>query len=327
MSQPLFSIIIAAYNSENYIAKTLDSIIAQTFNNYEIIIINDGSTDNTATICNSFVEKYNFIKLINKKNEGVAIARNIGLKIAKGNYIIFIDSDDIIFTSSLNKIHKILTSCDIDFLKYEYITINEYGNKLYQNYTILQRKPYRNKVMNVKDFISDVMLDEYFLCMHIFKKNIIDKFNIKFLEGCSINEDTLFIVQYLIHCKRCYYLPNIIYGYRKHDNAATAEISMKKYNDIKIVFIELTKISINQGNKYFYSIKSIYERLGTRILSISKKNNINDDIKFIVDICKKEPILIEWKIIKYIGEKGYILWKYLNILKKINRKIKSYINL
>lgn len=327
MSQPLFSIIIAAYNSENYIAKTLDSIIAQTFNNYEIIIINDGSTDNTATICNSFVEKYNFIKLINKKNEGVAIARNIGLKIAKGNYIIFIDSDDIVFTSSLNKIHKILISCDIDFLKYEYITINEYGNKLYKNYTILQRKPYRNKVMNVKDFISDVMLDEYFLCMHIFKKNIIDKFNIKFLEGCSINEDTLFIVQYLIHCKRCYYLPNIIYGYRKHDNAATAEISIKKYNDIKIVFIELTKISINQGNKYFYPIKSIYERLGTRILSISKKNNINDDIKFIVDICKKEPILIEWKIIKYIGEKGYILWKYLDILKKINRKIKSYINL
>ena len=115
---PLFSLIIPVYNSEKYISSCIKSAMRQNYNTekYEIIIINDGSNDGTAKICNRF-KKNKSIKIINNiKNIGVSKSRNIGIKRASGHYIIFLDSDDELKHGALNSIEKILKNNNIDLL-------------------------------------------------------------------------------------------------------------------------------------------------------------------------------------------------------------------
>ena len=88
------SIIVPVYNTEKYIIRCINSVLKQTFRNWELILIDDGSIDSSGKICDFFQKKDNRIKVIHKKNEGVSIARNLGITLSKGNYITFIDSDD-----------------------------------------------------------------------------------------------------------------------------------------------------------------------------------------------------------------------------------------
>ena len=94
MKKKKYSIIVPAYNVENYLEQCINSILVQSFNNYEIIIVNDGSTDKTGKICDNFASKNKQIKIIHKKNGGLSSARNTGLEFASGEYNIFLDSDD-----------------------------------------------------------------------------------------------------------------------------------------------------------------------------------------------------------------------------------------
>ncbi len=97
MNSPLFSIIIPAYNSEKTIRKCLDSVVSQTVRDFEVIVVNDGSTDGTQEICEWYEATYSCIKLLNKSNGGVSSARNAGLDLASGFWITFVDSDDWVY--------------------------------------------------------------------------------------------------------------------------------------------------------------------------------------------------------------------------------------
>ena len=118
MDEKLVSIIIPIYNSEKYLKKCIDSILEQKYNNLEIILINDGSTDNSGKICDRLAIEDKRIKVIHKLNEGVSIARNKGLEMAKGEYIFFIDSDDYIDENTLsvnvNRLRKKLKEIGLD---------------------------------------------------------------------------------------------------------------------------------------------------------------------------------------------------------------------
>ena len=118
----LVSIIIPAYNCEKYISKCINSVVNQTYKNIEIIIIDDGSKDNSSVLCDEYAKEYNFITVIHKENGGLSDARNYGLKNAKGKYIFFIDSDDFIddntLTVNVNRVRKKLEAAGLkDFIK------------------------------------------------------------------------------------------------------------------------------------------------------------------------------------------------------------------
>ena len=127
---PFFSIIIPVYNSQKYLTTCLKSILKQDFNNYQIIIINDSSNDRSKKICNDFKKISPKIKIIeNKKNLGVSVSRNKGIKISRGKYIIFLDSDDILIPGSLKKLYKhiLITKTNIVVLKHNELK-NNYKN-------------------------------------------------------------------------------------------------------------------------------------------------------------------------------------------------------
>ena len=104
ISNPIFSIIVPAYQVEQYIEECIDSIIKQDFKSYEVIIIDDGSTDGTTKICNELGNKYDNVKVIHQNNQGLSAARNAGLYVANGHYVIFLDSDDFILDFALKNL-------------------------------------------------------------------------------------------------------------------------------------------------------------------------------------------------------------------------------
>lgn len=122
-----YTIIIPVYNSGKYLKKCLDSIINQTFKNYNVIIINDGSTDNSEDIIDEYAKNYNFIKKLNKQNGGVSSARNAGLDEVNGEYFLFVDSDDYVANNLLEVIDKNIEN-RIDVLSYNMQTMSESEN-------------------------------------------------------------------------------------------------------------------------------------------------------------------------------------------------------
>lgn len=123
-----YSFIVPVYNTEKYLKRCLDSLVGQTFKDFEIIIVNDGSTDNSKNIISEYEEKYNNIKVINQKNQGLSMARNNGVKEAKGTYLIFVDSDDYVETNLLKEIDKEIK--DSEVLRFQVITEDEDGGNV-----------------------------------------------------------------------------------------------------------------------------------------------------------------------------------------------------
>ena len=125
------SIIVPIYNSETYLRRCLISLINQKYNNLEIILVNDGSTDNSLSICKEYEKKDSRIKLINQLNKGVAHTRNIGLDVATGDYITFVDSDDFIDKNMYSELIENIDSCDIAVCRY---VILKNDSRIYTNY-------------------------------------------------------------------------------------------------------------------------------------------------------------------------------------------------
>ena len=121
------------YNADKFLAKSLDSFLNQSFQEYELILLNDGSKDNSSAIAKEYAQRDKRITFIDKENEGVSKTRNRGIDICQGKYVMFVDSDDIIYEISLERVTEALLDFNPDFLKYEFQTIDELGDALYPN--------------------------------------------------------------------------------------------------------------------------------------------------------------------------------------------------
>lgn len=209
MNPPQISIIIPVYNSENYLRECLDSITKQTFTDFEVLLINDGSTDKSGIICDEYAAKDSRFKVFHKENGGVSSARNLGLHNAKGEWITFVDSDDLIEEDALKNF--ILTNSDqIDFFLFgvkKLIDEKEVTFFYFEN----------DQVFSVLEFINKYPLCQYFAepWSKFFKSSIIKINNITFDESLSWGEDSLFNVQYLKYCSNVKVLTENGYLYRE----------------------------------------------------------------------------------------------------------------
>jgi len=190
------SIIIPTYNSEKFIFECISNIYNQIDEKIELIIINDCSTDKTEKICNKFVRKNSYIKLINlKKNSGVSIARNLGIKKSKGKYLIFLDSDDLLINSTLLKINKLIEkSCDKDILFFpSYDPIN----KVIDNNSLKKKINNKNFFKNISNFNNFRLTCWNF----VYNKKFITKHNIQF-SNIRIFEEQIFLTKVLTKIKK-----------------------------------------------------------------------------------------------------------------------------
>ena len=240
-----FSIIVPVYNVEKYLTKCLDSITNQNFRDIEIICVNDGSTDNSLQILKEYAQKDRRIIVIDQENQGVSAARNRGLAVATGDYILFVDSDDWIELNACEIILQNLEEKNVDILFFEYRKISK-NNKEY---------PLKKTVTGDSDvFNFNTKLDYCFFNLDlrsvwgkVYKKSYINSLG-KFSHNISFGEDTLFIIDKLLNNPRVKIIRDILYNYRDSEKSLTKISQEEQFQQLNLLISEYDKIFNNNDN-------------------------------------------------------------------------------
>lgn len=215
MKTPYFSIIIPVYNVEKYLSQCLDSIVNQEFNDYEVILVNDGSNDGSLQICWDYQKNDTRILVLDQPNSGPSSARNKGLDHAKGKYVMFVDSDDWIAVDTLQILYEqSLENCPLIYYGFcaqfgdgdSISTIHGYrhSHNIRQYYDIL----YHTMENKMHSFIYG------FTCNKIFRRDIIEKSSIRFDLQLRVKEDEVFTNQFCMSISEVKIIPSALYNYR-----------------------------------------------------------------------------------------------------------------
>ena len=284
------SIIIPIYNSEKYIDRLITSILSQTYKDFEIILVDDSSSDSSLNICYKYLKNDMRIKIIkNTKNLGVSKTRNVGIKEASSDWIMFIDSDDEIENRMLEKmVARIDKTTDFVFcgLK-KYNNANECIANYYEDDEIMD---YKQLFKNIGKYLDKCLLQGP--CGKLYKKSIINQHNLKFKEDLSYGEDTLFVYNYLKLVNKIVCIKDSFYHYNLSNNES---LNLKFRNDKIDINLFLNKelyelikdYNSNSRDIYFNRNKIAYinycdELTNSRISnkhSIIKRINSLDEIK------------------------------------------------
>lgn len=264
---PKVSIIIPAYNVENYITECLLSIVKQTLKDIEIIVINDGSTDNTGELISEFAQLDPRINYISQSNSGQSATRNLGLKIAKGEYISFVDSDDWIDNHFLEKLYNSAISNDCDIAIATIIR----KRKHFQKYRVLYREEKICVNLNEKIKACDIPHCCY-VWNKIYKRKLLE--NSDFLVG-RYYEDVLWLPEIIKKAKKIVTVPNINYYYRVNASSTVKSVqSLKKQEDAylakKFICEFFEENGLELSKKYKKLTRRIYYILHLPVLKIKE---------------------------------------------------------
>jgi len=226
---PLFSIIVPVYNAEKWLKDTISSVTSQSNNNWELLLVEDGSTDNSKKIISELAANDDRIKAIFKDNGGVSAARNRGLQEATGEYIIFLDADDMLAENTLSTYSDIIAGqSELEIIKASHYVKN--FDKFFETRFAQKRIGCEDKTFDGATLLEKVAWYHCVIYAYCFKTSFIKANNLKFIEGASYLEDGAFIISALRNANRCYYSPKCtyIYRYQESSNSLSNNISHKK---------------------------------------------------------------------------------------------------
>ncbi len=239
-AKPKVSIIVPVYNTEKYLVKCLDSLVNQTLNEIEIIVVNDGSTDSSPEIIDVYYKKYpQKMKVIHKKNGGQASARNMALDISTGEYIGFLDSDDFAKVEAFEKLYECAVENDADYVGCGYTDLI-YDNESY--------KMLREYVANKPCTINKQMFEGglVFPFINFYRGSILRDNKLHYPEG-FIYEDTAFWLYAIPYIKKLYYLEEALAYRVRHENSTMTITSAKKVSNIFNVFTQVIEYYKEHG--------------------------------------------------------------------------------
>lgn len=301
MDTNLFSIIIPVYNVERYLNKCIESVINQTYKNFEIILVDDGSPDSCPQICDEWAKKDDRIVVVHKENGGSSSARNAGIKRAKGQYIGFIDSDDYWTESNfLEKIKDIVTENSVDVILFEYKEVDESGNII--------KTPRFKCQQSIKADLQKVVDGDclYSSTWHKFvKRELFSNNDLFFREGVT-SEDIEWTAKLIAVAKEYYIYPIVRYAYVQRKGSIVHSIDIKAIK----VLMENIKICIDIAKKagdnaifgyvsyQYITLLNLYVRLGNNDESIYDfiKNN-----SWLLDYSKNKKVKIVKLFYKLFG--------------------------
>ncbi len=221
MNENMISVIIPVYNVEQYLYDCLISVIDQSYFDIEIILVDDGSTDNSGEICNIFASRDERIKVIHKENGGLSSARNAGLDIARGKFIIFVDSDDYLNRDMIEKLYGALELSKAEIACCDYTTL-KFNDEISDNIEVLKQR----------DAISRLFDDDGFKCFawnKIYKRSLFS--NIRYPEG-KLFEDITTTYQLFKKVNKIVYIKEKLYYYRQRENSITKTNFNKRNRDL-----------------------------------------------------------------------------------------------
>lgn len=247
----LFSIVVPVYNVEMYLHRCIDSILNQTYTKFEVILIDDGSTDSSGGICDEYEKQFSQIRVIHSKNNGVSVARNIGIKEAKGKWILFSDSDDWLEKETLEKANQIIrkNKCDVVQFGFRYVYPT----------SVVNMQPQIDKSENLK---------KLHFCTMVIKRDFLVKNEILFPEGITFAEDWFFKYVLYSYKPEIFYDSFVSYNYFVNTTSVMQNISYKHIMD------EVEVIKKAENIKSCYKNNLIYQKIVSKEKLLFTLNNV-----------------------------------------------------
>lgn len=253
----ILSVIVPVYNVSKYLAKCLDSLLCQDLraDEYEIIVVNDGSTDNSGEIAAEYADKYSNIVLINQENQGLSGARNTGINVAQGKYIQFVDSDDYLETNVLKTLVDKMESDNLDVLRFNYQNVNE-NYEVYEPYK--EHKPfvdYRDEICDGLTFLTERLGYACYAVQFIIKSELLKMDGNLFKTGIYF-EDTEWTPRILTQAQRVTSTDFMVYNYLLRSGSITNSVLIEKKRkvlDDKIALVQsLKEQMVDKSDKRWY---------------------------------------------------------------------------
>ena len=321
MSKIKLSIIIPIYNVESYIEDCLDSLLNGTdnMNEIEVILIDDGSVDNSSNICKRYCQKYSFVKLIKQDNKGQAAARNHALSVAKGTWISYVDSDDKVVRSFLRILIDIIDNCtdDAELVMFKYNILKQSKRE----YSKFNRE--KLKEISKKEAMFLLTAPKYFgnyLWNKIYKRSLLQK--IMLPEGKKY-EDIATLYKYVYYSNKVFLYDDVLYFYRQRNGSTVHLIDAR---------IGVDEIEARRNQLSFFKLHNYYEAFNRAryyfILSCIKNielySNTDKSFKISLHYLKENDITV-----KEVGIKNWLKIKIINVnpgLWKKTKKLKHVFN-
>lgn len=276
------SVIVPVYNVQDYLAKCIDSVLSQTYEDFELILVNDGSKDSSPEICDGYLQKDARIKVIHKENGGLSSARNAGLDVAKGKYIYFLDSDDYIEPMLLEKTITVMEQQQCDWVAFGMIKEDTLGNHI-ENIAF---KPIQLKITTEEErmrFLLKYLLNYrmgWEACSHLFRGDIIRENNLRFVsERTVFAEDMLFSFTYWLYAGSCAVIQDCLYHYIQRTDSLMGK---SKFRNVLPQIHALSQVA--------------YEAVVRAGLTLLQK-----------DFAMIYMHILEWQTRPYVAEKG-VAW-------------------
>lgn len=295
VDMPLISIIVPVFNSEKYLSKCIESITNQTLKDIEIILINDGSKDNSLLICNKYATKDNRIKVLDKQNGGVSSARNLGIENTKGEYIVFVDADDFIHMDMCRLLYDTLMENNVDLVACGYY--EQYLNKKVYKMPRIDKGLHLTKDLMI-NIIDDGTLTGFLLgsvWAMLYKKNIIMENYLRFNKEINCNEDGLFNLDYVLNSNSLFSIQDrALYYYRLNENLAlhTKDNLENRFKILNKCLEDICKRYPEHNFSIQLERRKISEALWNIVSSCYIENvNFRYKLKRIKQICKETEVI------------------------------------
>lgn len=258
--EKLVSIIIPVYNVEKYLAECIESVIRQTYTNLEILLIDDGSLDNSGKICDEYAQKDERIKVIHKENGGVSSARNVGLDMAKGEYIAFVDSDDLVEKEYIAAMYENMQENNSD------LVFCRYGKYYKGTIEYVQEKIPKSLIINLQDEKFIQFIYQFFIlknnimgsaCRILYKSSLAQK--LRFDLEIKISEDLLFVLQTILLAMRVSSIGDYLYRYRQIKESTIHSYKKDFLRSQLCLYHETNKIFAILEDKQKEEVSQIYD--------------------------------------------------------------------
>lgn len=259
MENVVVSVIIPVYNVEKYLCQCINSVLEQTFSDLEVLLVDDGSKDLSGDICDEYAHLDRRVRVYHKINGGLSSARNAGIELARGEYIIFLDSDDYwLERESLEKLVSTAERFRADIVRGEYKEVDEYGEDLlikeYPN-----KKDKQNQILSSAEFYKSIINGENFSVLFLFKRSLFAQ-GLRFDENRCFQEDIDLNIRLFANNLRCVYIQEIFYAYRKRQYSIVTTPKIENLEgsfSLCYVFDKYSKLALDENLKAIYRYNSI----------------------------------------------------------------------
>ena len=296
MTESLISIIVPVYKCEKYLESCIRSILTQTYSDLEVLLIDDGSPDRCPVICDAFAEKDKRVKVFHKENGGASSARNMGLDYALGDYICFVDSDDILPECAISDLWQGITNNCCQYVAGICGILNR--SKIKNMISSEKIIDYAENPMELLDYITQG--GSYSPYAKIYDANLIRKYGLRYNENLKCSEDALFIRQYLSYCSRIALIPSIVYRYNTDNDESLSKkffldfcvYYAKKMESLEVLVQKLPISEYMKRNFIFdRAVHGLYISIHHYLIHCSEKEQAIHLIEKSIDVLK------EWVVV------------------------------